>query len=273
MIWSAAGYLSTIYPHEIIFSHSTVHSIDLVVLTHILDALMMISGLHIYRAFMFTVIDRILAIPDTTKPPKYIKLIFNAIEVSLILILSICYLFAYIFPNIIPWMHCFYILYGVVLLIQTITMMVVIRTLTHILDGSNVESVDSARRAINGAMAIFIVALICLLVYIAMNIVNFHQNVNINAVNSIYDDTMHSVLTLVVVSLLLLGNYRKSRFCVLYQDSVCIFWCCGEFWLLMSSIVCCCCKCEIERRRGRRRKRAVKNSEPIDHQAMLMVND
>lgn len=285
IIWSATGYLSRLYPDAIIAGHPRSHALSLVMLTHILDALMMITGLHIYRAFTFTIIDRISAISETVKPLQYIKCIFNLVEVFLIITLAICYSFAYIYPHSIPWMHCFYILYGVVMLIQTITMMVVIQKLTNILndavvavDSNHETKIEPARRALNGALIIFIVAVCCLLIYIAMNIVNFYHNVNINAVDSLYDDIIHSVMATVALSLLVLGNYQRSRFCVLYRNSVCRLYCCGEFWLIIASIVCCCCPhccchCETERKYRKRKRKQTQNKNLSDLDAHLMVND
>ena len=101
MIWSALGYLSRLYPHASLAARH----IDVVTLTHISNALMMLSGMHIYRALMLSVINKIHAIPrdsDKNYSPtrlKSVRATLNIIELIMAALLGMCYVFAYQFPS------------------------------------------------------------------------------------------------------------------------------------------------------------------------------
>ena len=130
MIWSGLGYLSRLYPHITV---AATH-IDLVSITHISNALMMLSGMHIYRALMLSVMDRVHAIPsasDTNSSPtrlKWVRATLNTMELMMAALLAMCYVFAYEFASEWPWMHSFYIAFGAVTLAQTVYMVLVIRS-------------------------------------------------------------------------------------------------------------------------------------------------
>eukprot|EP01084_Bolivina_argentea_P281761 482169_1 len=255
MIYSTLGYLSKMYPNYIIFHNPY---ITVTTMTHISNAFIMVFGFHIFRAFALAVIHKIY-ISINMKNSKLMRITFNLMEVCLIIVLIICYMFAYVLPDFIPWMHILYILFGLFVFIQVIIMVFVLRKLlkvlsnVQILQSVNDEKIKSAKRAMKFAIVLVVVMIILCIVYIAINIKNFYVAANINAVNSLYDDIMHSCSIIIVISALILGVYKKNSCCTIYKYSICTECFCGHCWLYY----CSCCR----KAAGKKRKQNI-NKKP-----------
>ena len=135
-------YLSVIYPNVII-----AFNLNCVAASDIFEALIIVTGFHIFKIFNLTTIDRLYA-PINQQRPKWIDFTYLGIEIFVIAMVLVCYIMEYIYTEM-SWIGVFYIILAIVVFGQSLIILLTLTKILRILSGvrSQNQKIYQAKRA------------------------------------------------------------------------------------------------------------------------------
>eukprot|EP01084_Bolivina_argentea_P120741 214066_1 len=230
-------YLSFIYPT------TTIHGmIPLKSATSLFEAFVIMTGYHIFRIFNLSIIDRLYETINA-KRSKWIGTFFTLLEIFIIVMVFICYS-AQFFHSKIQWIEIFYVILAVVICIQAISIIIslngilkMINSVT-ILENVNDIQINTAQRALHGAICVAIIVCIVSIVAVINYIEIMYDYIGLSLDKTLVICIDHSMFLIILSGALILWIYKRGECCMIYQKSVCIVYGCGEFWWFTCE--CCC---------------------------------
>eukprot|EP01084_Bolivina_argentea_P087351 157757_1 len=218
-------YSSAIYP-DVVLKSIDVKLSDVSV---VFESLYMMIGFHIFRLFHLFMIDQLYS-STNQMPPKVYQYLFNILEFIVIIMVSICYSFVFIFPNI-NWIIIWYIILSVIVIIVSSSSLYALSRILNILN--SVQMVESANNAqvkyakcyikagyiVESTLALFSIYNILVYFQILINIVNISFN------HSLIILVGHSVICIGLSVMLLLRVFQSYPSCNISKHSVCAIHC------------------------------------------------
>eukprot|EP01084_Bolivina_argentea_P205316 350769_1 len=234
-------YLSYLNPHCILLPRT---HLNIQKARDIFEAFLIITGFHIFRIFSLSIIDRLYA-PINRKRPKWIQLFYIFLEIFIIIMVLIFYGIMPLISPEIQWTKIFYIILGVVVMIEAFIIYFILKQIFNILKcikitENNTKSIQiwKAKRAIQGAMFTVLVVVMVDIVAIIFVLEMINDFFGISFNKSLLDCIDHSMFCIVLSGALILWIYRGNQCCTVYENSICIYYGCGEFWWYACD--CCC---------------------------------
>eukprot|EP01084_Bolivina_argentea_P198654 340107_1 len=242
-------YLSLMYPNfTLIFD-----GLNLPIITFIFEAIVTIIGFHIFCLFHISFVHRLYNATNEN-PPSFIKCIFIALEICVIIMILICYSLVIILDKLTP-IIIFYILYAIIILCQSILVLYETSKILKLLTPTNVyiegtsirksthrssvihrksenESVLStkllsAKRTMKTAISILLLICFVCICDILLNLHLITQGIS-SQIGNIDIDLMGNILrSLFMITLMMILVFwiyqRNATWCNCNSNSICIF--------------------------------------------------
>ena len=225
-------YLSSLYPHYIIFSKFTVTDFR-----NVCEALMVIIGSHTYKVYLSSLYDQLYA-PIPNKQPKCIQYSPLIIQALVIIAAIFCYVCLYIYGKDM-FLYLFYIILDGVILIVWIIFCYIwtkVWAFTRVIDLNNHSNNIKAKqliRLVKGTMCVAIIIGVCdiIVIFISLDFIYDFTPLSYNEV--LMGNIVYSAFLIMITIPLLIWAYKRAQCCIIDEDSV---WALCECGLLS---ICC----------------------------------